>query len=831
MESPTPAVPASPASLRARLRTRRAVAVLVAGAAAAAAMVFMLGFAARVDALRDRRATGPSWSFPSRVFSDAVVLDPRVAVPPGHLLRELAAREYVETRGVTSRPGTFARTGAGWEIALRGIQDVPDPAGGGGPERVRVTYADSALARVDRLGGFPDAPPPDLDRPPRLEPVLVSYLLDEDRVRRTYVALDRVPEPVQEAILASEDRRFYKHLGLDLRANARALAANMKSREVVQGGSTITQQLARGLFLGSQRTLARKLAEIPLAIGLEVVLSKQEILEMYLNMVYWGEAEGGSVGGIAEAARWYFDAPVESLGTAEGALLAAMIPAPNAIKPFEDPRLATEKRNRVIESLADLGRIPRGEAERLKAMPLGVRRGPAPLERFPSFSGYLRQYLGRRVHKRAAETRGYTIFSTMDLGWQVAAEWGIDVGLARVESRMGRRRPPLEGAFVALEPGTGFVRALVGGRSMEKGDFNRATQARRQTGSAIKPIVYTAALVDPIGGFTPASTVPDERRVFGKGRWAWQPENEGGYHESVTLACALARSLNVATANLVEQIGPGTVARVAERFGLGRLKPVASIGLGPNEVTLLQLTSAFAVFAQAGMRVEPSPIRALVDGRGARLLDRSGTAEEVIPEGIAALMTGMLEDVVIYGVASPLRAYPGMNRPVAGKTGTTNDYRDGWFIGFTPDIVAGVWVGFDRPRSLGRAAAATALPIWGWTVGRMIGDFPRRPFASDAMLEYRLVDPWTGYLAEEGGCPAMRMPFLPGSAPAILCGWEADTLGTAYDDSLGSAAVWDTTYSDRDGRPLVGPQDTTVFEGPGAPEPESEPDTTEAEPQ
>jgi penicillin-binding protein 1B len=759
---------------------------------ATALVAALASFAMQVDALRALRATGPSWSFPSRVFSDGVPLLAERRWPMGYLLDELVARQYMRTSRPIPSPGTYWRTASQMVIALRGFRDGADPEGRGGPETVRLGFDGGMLARVERLGSVPGAQPPDLDHPPRLEPALVSFVLGPDRVRRSYVTLDRVPRTVQDAVVASEDRRFYGHFGFDFRATARALITNVRSGGVREGGSTITQQLARGLFLGSERTLLRKATEIPLAIGLEILLTKQQILEMYLNMVYWGQAEKGGVAGIAEAARWYFAAPIESLTVTQGALLAAIIPAPNAIAPFEHPTVALQKRNEAIEALVEAKKIDADEGARLALSPLGVRRGPPPIERFPSYTGHVTQLLDRRVRRHAAETRGLSVFTTMDLAWQTMAESGLEGGLARIEAVVGRRRPGLEGAFVALEPGTMAIRALVGGRSIGPGEFNRATQARRQTGSAIKPIVYAAALGDATVGFTPATTVPDERRVFGKGRWAWSPHNEGeSYHPTVTLAFALAHSLNVATANVVEMIGPWTVAQTAQRFGLGQLKPVRSIGLGSNETTLLDLTTAYGAFLDDGLVRESTPIRAVVDGRGARLAWREAGAHDAVSPGIAALMTGLLQDVVNYGVARPLRYY-GIDRPVAGKTGTTNEYQDGWFIGFTPHLVAGAWLGYDVPHSLGRAAAGTALPVWAWIVDRLIGEFPKAAFASDAEVEYRDIEPFTGDLADSGSCPAMSVPFLPGTAPTILCGWRADTLWSVWnDDSLSSA---DTAY-------------------------------------
>jgi penicillin-binding protein 1B len=595
---------------------------------------------------------------------------------------------------------------------------------------------------------------------------------------RTYVSLERVPKSVREAIVVSEDRRFFSHIGVDALGAARALKVNMEEGGVRQGGSTITQQLARGLFLGRDRNLLRKLAEVPLAIGLEVLLTKEQILEMYLNSVYWGQAQGFAVGGVAEAARWYFNVPVESLTVVQGATLAAMIPAPNLFDPFKDPDRVRERRNTILEALEKTKRLEPGEAERLAESPLGLHRGRLPTERFPSYSSYVNETLDGVLRRHAATHFGLSIFTTMDLAWQQAAESEIEAGLAR----LGRS---LEGAFVALEPSQASVLAMVGGRNQETGNYNRAFQAKRQTGSAIKPIVYAAAFE---GGFSPATTVADTQVTYGHGKDAWRPRNfDGTYHPEVTLAKALENSLNLATTAVVELVTPSQVAEVASHFGLRGLKPVMSIGLGSNEVSLIQLTAAFSVFASEGMLRTPSPLRSVMDRSGRQILGPPEGATQAIPPGIAALMTGLLQNVTRYGVAAALRGTYGFQRPVAGKTGTTNDFHDAWFVGFTPDIVAGVWVGYDRPRSIGRQASHTALPLWARTVGRLLQGFPPTPFASDAELTWVAMNPWRGCLADSLS-PAEMTPFLLGTQPANTC----------YPDSLYQYEYFsgDSTYAD-----------------------------------
>ncbi|MEO5987561.1 MAG: transglycosylase domain-containing protein [Candidatus Eisenbacteria bacterium] len=746
-------------------RSKRRTVVLILGLVGLALLVACIQFARTVTALREQRATGPNWSFPSRVFSDAVTLTVGRTAPDEYLLSELKARGYVEVPASPESPGTFARGTGGYSIVLRGFPDEVDPEGGGGPERVIVRIQAGSISAVDRLGGIPGSSSPDLGHPPRLEPVLVSMLFDEERMWRTYVSLERVPLPVRQAIVASEDRRFFSHIGVDFLGTARALTVNLRKGGIRQGGSTITQQLARGLFLGRERSLFRKLGEVPLALGLEVMLSKDQILEMYLNSVYWGQAEGFSVGGIAEAARWYFDAPVESLTVLEGATLAAMIPAPNLFNPFKDPEKVRERRNTVLEALVQTKKLEPGEAARLAASPLTIHRGKSPIERFPSYSSYVNDALDGVLRRHATTHFGLSIYTTMDLAWQEAAESEIDAGLAQLDRAGGRRRH-LEGAFVVIEPTRASVLAMVGGRQAATGTYNRAFQAQRQTGSAIKPIVYAAAYAS---GLTPASTVSDTQVTYGRGRSAWRPRNfDGRYHRQVTLAKALESSLNLATTAVVEQVGPRQIADLAAHFGLKGLKPVMSIGLGSNEASLLQITSAFTVFASQGMLRRPSPLRLAVDRTGRKVAGPSLEGSLVIPPAIAALMTGLLQNVTRYGVARALHSSYGFNRPVAGKTGTSNDFRDAWFIGFTPELVAGVWVGYDRPHSIGQQASHTALPLWARAVGRMLQGFPAARFLSDSQLEWVNMDPWTGCLADSLS-GAEVTPFVLGTAPTSSC--------------------------------------------------------------
>ena len=767
-------------------------------------------FVASVHALRDHRFAGPQWSFPSRVYSDALTLTPGRPLPMDYLLAHLKLRGYRAAEPPIRRPGTYAILPTGFEVFTRGIRDAQDPLGVRGPEHVRVTVAKNRIVKIERLGGLAGIPLTDSSgQAPRLEPVQIAMFSDDHDVRRAWVPLTSIPAVLRDAVLASEDRRFYHHFGIDFRSNARAVAANFKAHGVRQGASTITQQLARGLFLSRERTLFRKVREVFLAVGLEMLLSKDEILEMYMNSIYLGQEDVGGVAGVGEASRRYFDAQVETIELGQAAMLVGLIPAPNLYSPFKNPRLARERRDIVLNDMVETGALSPMEAELEKRRPLEVIAGRPKPGRFPSYTGYVREYLRTRLPAGAPEHGGLSIDTTLDPVWQMRAEEWLPRGVAAVGDTA--RTDSLEGAFVALDPKTGAVRAMVGGRRHAAGEFNRAFQAFRQPGSAIKPLVYAAALDPERTGtrFDAGSTVPDRMREFATPQGPWRPKNdEGEYHSQVTLAKALAKSLNVATANLVEDIQPRVVTRYAQRFGLKGLKAVASVGLGTSEVTLVGLTDAYTTFPNGGVRAEASPLRAVIGPNGRSFLDTSIKRTRVVPEPTAALMTGLLEDVVIFGVSNPLRKVYGFTRPVAGKTGTTNDFHDAWFVGFTPDVVAGVWVGYDTPRTLGAPAAEMALPVWAKVTTQLLQGYPPSEFESDQKLQLTWIDPYSGKLSTRS-CPyTMRVPFLPGGAPRETCGvdhtadWAAklarraaDSLGVARRDSLRTRVPFDSTIA------------------------------------
>jgi penicillin-binding protein 1B len=730
----------------------------------------------RVLALRDFRRSGPGWSFPSRVYSDWLELDARLGWPRDYLRASLAARGYQQRDGAHA-VGTYDVSPHRIDVRLRPFvfPDGPSPA-----TRARLYFENGRLSRV--------AVAPGGTRRPRIEPLLLTILAPEDRLERTFVPLSEIPPVVQAAILAAEDRRFYSHTGFDTRGTARALVSNLSGRSGLQGGSTITQQLARTLFLSRRRTIARKLQETAIAVGLEILLSKEAILEMYLNSVYLGHVGRTDVAGVAEGARHYFDKRVGDLTLPEAALLAGIVPAPNSYSPFRDARQARRRRDEVLADMVESGRLDAEQARRAAALPLAVRRGADTPSRFPFYTDHVRAELGRELSAEAIEGRGLRVFTALDPVWQARAEIALAAGVADVERWYGRRREePLEGAVCVLESGSGRARALVGGRNYRRSPFNRATQSLRQPGSAFKPVVYAAAFAENLGdpSFTAATTVPDLPREFFTPEGPWRPRNDdGSYRERVTIAKALAKSLNVATANLTERVGPRTVARYAIKLGVRNARPVLSIGLGTNEISLFDLSGVYATLQANGRRIRPHAVRFVTSPLGETVYEEASDDERALPARAAELTVHCLRNVVDFGTAYPLKRRYGFTRPAAGKTGTTDEYRDAWFVGFTPEMLCGVWLGYDTPAPLGHTAADTALPVWERVASSILQEFPVSAWPVSEWVEFALIDAYSGDLATPLCTSVIRAPFVRSTAPARACQVDHSAEWIAEPDSL-----------------------------------------------
>ncbi len=599
-------------------------------------------------------------------------------------------------------------------------------------------------------------------------PELIAQLSIE---QRTFVPITRMPRTLLDAVVAVEDERFYSHWGLDFRGIFRAAVVNILRGRKAQGASTITQQLSRTLFLTLERTWKRKITEALLAIQIERTYRKEEILEMYLNQVYFGAGAYG----VEQAARAYFGKHVEELTLPECALLAGLPQAPSDFNPRINEDSALARRNVVLEKMADNGFITREDAQISAQAPIHLRE--TELTNAPYFAAYVSQMLEEKYGNQAVYHGGLSVYTTLDLRTQLIAQRTLELGIRRAEALIQSRRGakadstlPLQGALIALNPRSGAILAMVGGRNFKKYQFNRAIQARRQPGSSFKPFIYTTAF---LRGWTSGDVIDDSPEQFtGTDGNAWQPTNyTRKLYGPTTLRHGLAFSRNIVTVKLLSTVGVGEVIDTAKKFGFaGPFRRDLTLALGTNEMTLLEMTSAFSVFANNGARAAPHSVRLVKDGLGNVLEQNEPRMFKVISPQLAYLVLSILRDVVDYGTARGIRRQ-GFKYPAAGKTGTTDGFTDAWFIGFTPTLACGIWLGYDDNRTLGRnmSGGLIAAPIWAEFMAealenQAVGDFEK----PDGLVSVS-IDAKSGLLATEQCERIYTELYLEGTAPTREC--------------------------------------------------------------
>ena len=537
--------------------------------------------------------------------------------------------------------------------------------------------------------------------------------------QRIEVPLTDVSPNLIKAVMSVEDQRFYEHSGVDFIRVGAAVLRNVHEWRRAEGGSTITQQLARQSFLTRNKTIRRKLQEIVLAAHIEHEYSKDEILELYLNKVYFGDG----LYGVEAASRGYFGTSAKDLTIDEAALLAGLIQSPSSYAPSGNLDRAIARRNVVLQAMLASGAINQAQHDRAKVARVELKNA---LEIRETFGLYYKEQVRKELVERFGWTRvaqgGLKVYTTLDTDLQQAAEKMLEDGLEKIESRRGYAHPKrsdtrddkssdyLQGALVAVEPGSGAVRVLVGGRDFEVSRFNRAIQAKRQAGSAFKPFVYAAALE---AGYSPASVISRLNDPILTEQGDWMPEDEHSDASSMTLRSALRMSSNRAAVQLLNQVGISKAVSYAQKLNVGTPPSVPSLALGAGDVTLLSLTAAYGAFADGGIVRTPVFIRRVEDSDGKVIYQDPGKSQRAISESTAFLMSSMLADVINAGTAYKARQ-AGFTLPAAGKTGTTNDYVDAWFVGYTPHLVTGVWLGFDQPATIVRNGYAgdLAVPIW-----------------------------------------------------------------------------------------------------------------------
>ena len=623
-------------------------------------------------------------------------------------------------------------------------------------------------------------------RPPEATRVFAldsSVVADLSPQRRVILDIEEVPPVVREAIVAVEDRRFWDHGGVDFRSVGRAVWRNVTGWGIEEGFSTITMQLARSVFpeqLPMGEKVTRKVCEVYLAQRVESEFRKREILERYLNQIYLGSG----LYGVEAAAQGYFGKPVKAVSAGEAALLVALVKSPEGYNPRKNPEKATERRNIVLEVMADAGVIDRATAEAARRQP--IRLAP-PLEASgpaPYFVAAVRSELRERFGPDA-DIRGLRVYTGLDPALQRQSRAALVSQIERIEGgsygQYSHPRGPsadpdapvLQGSVIILDPMTGDIRALVGGRDFATSQFNRALQAKRQPGSAFKPILYAAALESGLPATARLGTSPVTVNTAGSP--AWRPgDHVADSVETLSVRNALAQSSNNAAVRLGQWVGEGRVADMGRRLGLSTPIPeYPSIFLGSAEVVPAELTAAFAAFGNGGYKVEPRLIRRVQDGDGRVLWEARGPTRQALDPGVAFLTLTLLEEVVNNGTAASIRNN-GFWLPAAGKTGTTNEGKDVWFVGLTPDLAASVWLGFDQPRAImpGASGGRLAAPVWANIMEQAYEDRPApAPWTPPANVVSAQVDQATGYLAT-GNCPPddVRIEyFLVGTEPESYC--------------------------------------------------------------
>jgi penicillin-binding protein 1B len=710
---------------------------------------------------------GRRWSVPARIYARAVELYPGMRLEPEALEQALRAAGY-QARAGAGRNATYARRGNTFHVHTRPFRfwDGEQSA-----QRVRLEFRTGRVSDL-QVGGEQQALV-------RLDPPIIGRIYPNHREDRMLVRLEEVPVGLVAALLSVEDRDFEHHHGISPRAIARALLANLRAGALVQGGSTITQQLAKGYFLNGARTWWRKLNDAVIALMLEAHYDKADILEAYVNEVYLGQDGERAIHGFGLAAHFYFGRDLDKLRLPELALLVALVRGPSHYNPRRHPRRALARRNLVIDQMHELGIVSAARAKRARAAPLGVIAASPVRTRYPAFVDLVRRQLRRDYRDEDLRGEGLRIFTTLDLHTQRMAERALESRIARLERAGGRRKGSLQGAVIVTSPQSGEVLAVVGGRNERRAGFNRALDAVRPVGSLIKPAVFLAALEQP-RRYTLASPLLDAPlAVRASTGTVWRPKNyDDTVHGRTSLYEALVKSYNLATVRLGMEVGLDEVAESLRRLGIERpLKPFPSLLLGAAELSPVEVTQMYQTLAGGGFRVPVRAIREVTSARGEPLSRYPLSLRQAFEPGPVFLVVEAMRGVMSQGTGRSSRARLGERVVAAGKTGTTDGLRDSWFAGFTEDRLAVVWLGHDDNTPAGLSGANGALQVW----IDMMKALKPRPLAARAPSDVE----WAWTNVRQGRttrtrCPgSVRFPYVRGSQPpAGRCGdWRAGNQG------------------------------------------------------
>ncbi|MEM9558462.1 MAG: PBP1A family penicillin-binding protein [Acidobacteriota bacterium] len=743
---------------------------------------------------------------PSRLYGKPPVVTPGGGLDLDGLLEVLTEAGYSPTATTPSRSGFFRRAEDGSFVEVY-RRVFPSPRGRVGGDLVRVEFRRGRVARMlrgrEELRGI------------WLDPPLLATYYSPNLQERRPVTLDELPEHLILAVLAAEDARFLEHSGVSPRSILRAAWVNFRTDEINQGGSTLTQQVVKNLYLTHERRLGRKIQEAILAVMLEVRYDKRQILQAYLNEIYWGKAGSAQLMGVGAASWAYFRKRPSELTLAESALLAGMIHTPGRRSPFADPEKAKLRRDEILGRLSQLNWVAKAELQRAAEQPVRTRRGLGPTRRTPFFAEHVQREVRERFGVETLADAGYTLCGSLELDAQKAAQEAVEWGLESLETgwEKGRKtKTPLEAALVSIDPADGSILAYVGGRDYARSQFDRVTQAARQAGSAFKPIVYAAAFERREAH--PATYLEDAPYTVQLADQDWSPQNsDGEYLGRVTSRQALEKSLNVPTARLAVRMGLEPVVEMAQRLGIRRsLRPYPALALGAMEVTPLEMATVYATLASGGVRHQPHGVLAVFDREGRQVPARQALEPtRVLERDVAFLVTKLLQGVVDRGTARGVRSQ-GLSDPIAGKTGTTNDRRDSWFAGYSPERATLVWVGYDDNSRTRLSGARAAVPIWARFSYAVrppggYGDF-RRP---ESVIE-TWIDPRTGGVAHAGCSQRQVEYFLADFVPSPLCfddgswwqrrRWSREAAGEDQDDG-NPLRRWLRRLRDRDGNDAI----------------------------
>ncbi len=730
---------------------------------------------------------GPKWDIPSKVYSDSFHVYPGQNMKTIHLKEKLERRGYHEVEGTPDsadaensieRPGEYKQTHPSkWFIYLNDFQFPNREVKGfkitleldGDVISEITSYAKNREENLDSI---------------ELEPELLTEFFQTSREDRQIVKLEGVPPNLLNAIISVEDNRFLEHSGVDPKGIIRAFLANIKARSIVQGGSTITQQLVKNFFLTQKRSLVRKFNEAIMAIIIESRYSKDTILEAYVNEVYMGQKGTAGIYGVSEGARYYFSKALEHLTLAECAMLAGIIRGPGVFSPFRNKKLALKRRNLVLQKMLETNTILKNEYDLSITEPLRPKKIMTSTNIAPYFVDFVKKELLENYSEKVITTQGLRIFTTLDVDDQLAADDAVRTSLASLErtfphlktaySGEDGSKMSLQAAFIVIQPQTGYVRALIGGRSYAESQFNRVIQSKRQPGSLFKPFVYLSAFLKDPKKYHLSDVISNEPFTHTYDQKVWEPENYESKKEEeeklkVTIREAIEQSINIPTARVAVDVGIKHLVRTAHLLGIeSPLPQVPSLALGSAEVTPLEMAKAYSTLANGGVLATPISIKDVTDNEGHVLEKRSIEVRGVIPPEASFLVTHALQGVIKSGTGRGVQMF-GLNLPIAGKTGTTNDYMDAWFAGYTPDTVAVSWVGFDKEKKLGLTGAQAALPIWARFMAKSTQGKTVKEFLIPENIVFKEIDPETGALSSKKCPSSVKEAYIKGSEPTVIC--------------------------------------------------------------